>query len=210
ITTVVSLSGRGWSPILPWSSTANRGTDEIDTPAIVAPAQPTDVAPQDAPLLMPTVTPGVDIPNDVVQILEPEPVAQGTLSAFVVNPLQPFDLDTYLQENGRLDLAGLGVVASSKEGVLLLDGIVPAYQVRQDLIDLMESAPGVNRVSGANLLVRWPPTYTVAEGDTLWAISYYLYGEDHVAELLAANRAVLPASNMLTIGMELNIPEIEQ
>jgi LysM repeat protein len=162
---------------------------------------------EDAPILSPTATP-VGIPGDVV-LVAPEPMAESTIGALVVNPLQPFDLATYLNAQGRSDLAALGVIASSQEGTVRLEGFVPSFMARQDLIELMEAAPGVSSVSGANILVRLPPTYTVAAGDTLWAISYYFYGEDKIAEIIAANRASLPASNMLTIGQELQIPAAE-
>ncbi|MCB0110658.1 MAG: LysM peptidoglycan-binding domain-containing protein [Caldilineaceae bacterium] len=209
VTTGFALRDSEWSAILPWSATAESVTDDTADPAIVAPVyQPKEQESESGPILAPTATSAIGVPEDVVEIV-PEPVAQGTLSALVINPLQPFDLETYLLENERTDLAQLGVAASSQEGTLLLDGIVPSYLARKDLIEIMEAAPGVSRVSGANLLVRLPPTYTVAAGDTLWAISYQFYGEDRIGEILAANRAVLPSSELLTIGMELTLPEIE-
>lgn len=210
VTTAIAMTGDGLSALLPWPTNAGNVADGTDDPQLVVPAYQPDTQPaQSGPILAPTATPAVDVPEDVVEIIDAEPIAQGTLSALVVNPLQPFDLETYLQEAGRTDLAELGVAASSQEGTLLLDGIVPSYLARKDLIEIMENGPGVNRVSGANLLVRLPPTYTVEEGDTLWAISYKFYGEDRIAEILNANRTALPSSNLLRIGMELTLPAVE-
>lgn len=211
VATGFALTGNNWSSVFPWATTDGTVAGSNGDTETVEPVQQTaNDESQPAPILAPTATPAVDVPEDVVEIIEAEPVAQGTLSALIVNPLQPFDLGAYLLENQRPDLADLGVAASSQEGTLLLDGIVPSYLARKDLIDIMAAAPGVNRVSGANLLVRLPPTYTVVEGDTLWQISYEFYGNDHIAEILDANRTILLSPEQLTIGMELTLPEIEQ
>lgn len=193
--------------LLPWSTAEQLAGEPADQEIVNPVTVPLTSTPA-APVLQPTVTASNLVPNDLVQVT-PEPLAESTVGALLVNPLQPFDLASYLSENSRSDLAALGVVASSQDGTVLLDGIVPAHRARQDLIELMEQAPGVTRVSGANILVRLPATYTVQAGDTLWAISDYFYGEDRIAEIIAANRAVLPSSNLLTIGMELALPPLE-
>ncbi len=209
VATGLILTNRGSSfAFLPWLSTVDATAGEQTDPAIVVPVhQADDETTQPDQTLLPTATPDVGVPSDVVQIVEP--LAESTAGALVVNPLQPFDLDAYLLESNRPDLAQLGVVATSQDGTLRLDGFVPSFQDREDLVALMEAAPGVNRVSGVNILVRLPPTYTVAEGDTLWAISYRLYGEDQIAKIIGANRDILPSSNMLTIGMVLKVPTVE-
>ncbi len=212
VTAGLALSSReNGRAFLPWlnvpSDSAGDGTPNDAEVVVPVHRADTETTAEDAPILLPTATP-VGVPGDVV-LVAPEPMAESTIGALVVNPLQPFDLATYLNAQGRPDLAALGVIASSQEGSVRLEGFVPAFMARQDLIELMEAAPGVSSVSGANILVRLPPTYTVAAGDTLWAISYYFYGEDKIAEIIAANRASLPASNMLTIGQELQIPAAE-
>ena len=209
VATGLFLNSRGNSfAFLPWFSAADATAGEQADPAVVVPVHQPDSEPTPPDqTLLPTATPDVGVPSDVVQIVEP--LAESTAGPLVVNPLQPFDLAAYLLESSRPDLAQLGVVATSQDGTLRLDGFVPSFQDRADLIELMESAPGVSRVSGVNILVRLPPTYRVAEGDTLWAISYRLYGEDKIAEIIGANRDILPSSNMLTIGMVLKVPTVE-
>ncbi len=211
VATGLFLNSNGSGIALPsWFSSSEATAGEQDDPAVVIPVhQPDTETTQPDQTLLPTATPDVGVPGDVVKIDDPEPVAESTVSVWVVNPLQPFDLAAYLLEANRPDLAQLGVAASSQEGTLRLDGFVPSFQDRQDLIELMEAAPGVSRVSGANIFVRLPPTYTVVEGDTLWAISYRLYGEDKIVEIIRANRDILPSSNMLTIGMVLKVPTVE-
>lgn len=161
--------------------------------------------------LQPSTTPlptiELQVPPDVVDAETPEPLAESTSAIFA--PLVPYEIDAYLEENNRPDLAALDVVADSLEGTLLLKGIVPSYRARQDLLTLMEQVPGVTRVSGADLLIRLPAVYEVQPGDTLWAISASLYGENRVDSLLAANQDQLASAEALRVGMELSIPPIE-
>jgi len=133
----------------------------------------------------------------------------GTTPGPLQIPRLVFELENFLRNSNRPDLAELGVVATSQDGVLLLQGIVPSYQMRQDLLTLTSAAPGVKRVSGADLLVRLPPTYTVQEGDTLWAISAQFYGENQVDLLLEANADTLASAEALRVGMELKLPDAE-
>ena len=200
-------------PLVPWFSTSISPSAGGQTPDISVPVQRTSPAitqNETTPILIvtPTPLPTIEVAEDLVQNV-PEPIAESTTSSLLLNALQPVDLKPYLMGRERPDLAALEVAASSQEGTVHLDGIVPSYTARRDLIAIMREAPGVSRVSGADLLVRLPPTYTVSAGDTLWAISSYLYGEDRVAELLEANADIVSPSGLLTIGMELKVPTIE-
>ncbi|MEZ4614968.1 MAG: LysM peptidoglycan-binding domain-containing protein [Caldilineaceae bacterium] len=200
-------------PFFPWSTPSSELTDSNINQELSAPVhQPNAETTQNAadPVLAATATPlpTLEVPEDLVQ-KQPEPIAESTPGSLLVNVLQPFDLKPYLLEVNRPDLAELDVAASSQEGTVRLDGIVPSFVARRDLLAVMAEAPGVSSVSGADLLVRLPPTYTVVAGDNLWAISYYLYGEDRVGELLEANADLLPSSDLLTIGMELKVPVVE-
>ncbi len=162
-------------------------------------------------VLQPTAVPPtieIQVPPDVVNNGTSEPLA-GTTPGPLQIPRLAFELENFLRNSNRPDLAALGVVATSQDGVLLLKGIVPSYQMRQDLLTLTSAAEGVKRVSGADLLVRLPPTYTVQEGDTLWAISAKFYGENQVELLLEANADSLASAEALRVGMELKIPDVE-
>lgn len=226
-TGIVLGSGDQLLAYVPWLRAQSEAslTDELaapvqralDTPATVdAEGQPDGQTGQETPgidgeatTVEPTATPlptiELQVPDDLVEV--PAPLAEST-SALLVT-LEPFALQTYLLESGRADLAELDVTATSLDGIIRLNGIVPAFQDRQDLMTLMESAPGVTRVSTADLLVRLPPTYTVEAGDTLWAISAKLYGENRIDALLAANRETLASADTLRVGMELVVPAIE-
>ncbi|MCB0061872.1 MAG: LysM peptidoglycan-binding domain-containing protein [Caldilineaceae bacterium] len=162
------------------------------------------------PVLQPTPTATVDVlvPPDVV-VGPLDPLANSTPNELRFS-LDLYEMTTYLTEQNRPDLAALDVSASSQEGTILLKGIVPSFQARQDLLTLMEQAPGVTRVSGADLLIRLPPTYTVQAGDTLWAISAKFYGEYKREELLEANQGVLTSPDALRVGMELTLPTLNE
>lgn len=196
------------------ADTANAG---IPTPELAEPVrQPIQdqvvdgAAPTSAPTPTPIITP--DVPGNVVQIgTEPAEVAASTPGRAVgINAAQPFDLQSYLLQLGRTDLAQLEVSASFQGTVLSLQGIVPTFEARQALIELTESVAGVTTVSAVDLLLRLPPTYTVQEGDTLWSIAYQLYGDvTKRTVLFEANQDILPSPDALTVGLELQVPSPE-
>jgi nucleoid-associated protein YgaU len=69
--------------------------------------------------------------------------------------------------------------------------------------------PGITAVNGINLLLRPADNYVVQPGDTLWDISYRLYGDNKIAEILAANRDILSSPEALDVGMVLKVPPVE-
>jgi len=73
-----------------------------------------------------------------------------------------------------------------------------------------KQVPGVENVSVVNVKLRPPQTYTVQDGDSLWAISVRIYGDaDQVEELYAANRDQMTSAGDLRVGMVLNVPPVE-
>lgn len=119
-----------------------------------------------------------------------------------------FDLAAYLTEAERPDLAALPIEAQLLEGTLSLSGVVGLTSQRLEVLALVTEIPGVVEVNGVDLLVRLPDVYVVAEGDTLWTIAYYLYGDGtRWEEVYAANETLLGNSYLLNVGMELQVPE---
>jgi LysM repeat protein len=210
---LTSLFWSGGSTELPADS-AN-ALDPAVNPAInpvVLPVQDQTAAPG-APTqtLDPTVTPTSDVPANIVQVIiataTPAAVAASTPT---LNDNQPFDLASYLQQLGRNDLAQIDASASLQGAVLTLEGIVPSFEARQGLVELAQSAPGATSVNAIGLIVRLPATYTVQAGDTLWDITYRLYGDmTKMQAVVEANQDILPSPEALSVGMTLKLPPFE-
>ena len=159
-------------------------------------------------LLVPTSTPA-NVPANVAEA-GPQAVAGNTTGAGVVPQATPYDLTPLLSQAGRAELAGINVTASLSGTVLLLSGIVATFEQQKALLDVVATAPGVSTVNQVDLLLRVPPTYTVQAGDTLWDITYRLYGNvDQMERLVAANADQLPSPSSLSVGMVLQIPANE-
>lgn len=130
-----------------------------------------------------------------------------------VTPILPgensFDLAGFLAQTNRPELADLEVTALLQGTTLKLQGVVQLFDHRAALIDLAARAPNVTEVDATHLLIRLPETYTVQEGDTLWDISYKLYGANRVDELFDANRDTLASPEALRVGQTLIVPPAE-
>jgi LysM repeat protein len=195
-------------------SSAPTGIDQAapqTDPLVDAAATP--VAPGQTPLtstvpLTPVLpTPTSDVPPNLVQTT-PEPLA-ATTPQQAVDALsgQPYDLKSYLLQTNRPDLADLEVSATVQGVTLTLRGIVSMFDQRQSLLDLAQGAPNVSQVNAIDLIVRLPPTYTVQAGDTMWGISYKLYGDNRIAQIFNANRDILASPEALSVGQVLKVPE---
>lgn len=185
----------------------------VDAPPVptstVAPAESTVAATTAAtppPASTATSLPTPEVAPDLVQ--QPEPLAAASPQALIVAP--PFDLKTVLIEAQRPELAE--TVSGRREGnLLVVEGVVTSVEARDDLAALLARLPGIEKVSLVNVLVRPPSTYTVVEGDSLWAISMKLYGNpDRIQSLFEANQDVLPTANDLRVGMVLQVPPLEE
>lgn len=179
------------------------------SPTNAAPAEGTAVIPTASTALpTPTTTPLAtpDIAPDLVQ--QAEPLAAASPQAIIVAP--SFDLKTVLIEAQRPELAE--TVTGRREGdLLVVEGTVTSVEARDELAALLARLPGIAEVSLVNLLVRPPSTYTVVEGDSLWAISVKLYGTpDRIQALFEANQNVLSSADDLRVGMVLQVPPVEE
>lgn len=194
---VADLFGAEASPTSP--APANTAAPAVATVAATV-AAPPPPAPTATPLPTPVVAP--DLAQQV------EPLAAASPQAIIVAP--PFDLKTVLIEAQRPELAES--VTGRREGSrLVVEGAVTSVEARDDLAALLARLPGIEEVSLVNVLLRPPATYTVVEGDSLWAISVKLYGNpDRVDALFAANQDVLPSADALRVGMVLQVPPLEE
>jgi nucleoid-associated protein YgaU len=186
----------------------NTPTNNAATPKVITSTQSGLILTPTAPIsVTPSLTP--DIPNNLVQKLgTPEPLAAITpRSAVDVVDTKLFDLKSFLLQKQNQELAQLEVSATLQGTTLKLKGIVPMDAQRRALIDLAQNAPDVTAVDAVDLLVRLPPTYTVQEGDTLWDITFKLYGDvGRMPALIQANTDVLASPEALRIGMQLKVP----
>lgn len=215
---VVLLAAMGgwwlWATPPAWFDAMLRTAPVADLPPSVAsPGDPfpTGAAPAEEPAVIPpapTATPLAtpDVAPDLVQ--QTEPLAAASPQAIIVAP--PFDLKTVLIEAQRPELAE--TVTGRREGdLLVVEGTVASVEARDELAALLARLPGIAEVSLVNVLVRPPSTYTVVEGDSLWAISVKLYGApDRVQALFEANQDVLSSVDDLRVGMVLRTPPVEE
>lgn len=157
------------------------------------------------PTTEPSPSPAV-LPNLVEPVTTQEPLAG-------VTPILPtdssFDLPGFLAQTNRPELAELEVTALLQGTTLKLQGVVQFFNQRASLIELAARAPNVTEVDATHLVIRLPDTYTVQEGDSLWDISYKLYGTNRVAELFDANRDTLASPEALRVGQTLIVPPAE-
>jgi nucleoid-associated protein YgaU len=183
-----------------------QSTERLEVPSAIE-ADPT---PEPTPL--PTSTPFPNLVEAPIPAAEasPEPIAaSGTASALMAISAteRTFDLATFLKLMGRSDLAALDVTARRQEQTMVLAGVVLAIQDRVDLIAQTAKVPGVTEVNAIDLLVRLPETYLVKEGDTLWSIAQFLYGDGtRWQTILDTNRELLKDGTLLSPGQELLVP----
>jgi nucleoid-associated protein YgaU len=159
-------------------------------------------------LLLPT-------PTINANLAQTEPISQAiasTSSDLVVaaTDLTRLDWQQWLAQKSRGDLASLPVTMRVEGQTLIFEGTVEYAEQRAALEFEAKQVPGVQEVSVVNVKVRPPQTYTVLEGDSLWAISVRIYGNaDQVEELYAANRNQMTSAGDLRVGMVLAVPALE-
>lgn len=195
----------GWADgLLPASQVAAPPTIAAErmqpAPALEAATAPATLEVMPTPESIPTPAVSRDI-----AATDPQPLAASSPEAIIVAP--PFDLKTILIEAQRPELAE--TITGRLEGSrLVLEGTIGSVEDRDALVALLQRLPTVGEVSAVNVRVRPPSTYTVVEGDSLWAISMKLYGNpDGIDALYEANRDVMTSPGALRIGMVLQVPE---
>jgi nucleoid-associated protein YgaU len=180
-------------------------TDGTTAPEPTAPGGGQETAPS---LLLPT-------PTIAPNLARTDPTAQAIASAsddLAVSASNLTDLNwkAWLEGQNRADLAALPVTVRMDSRTLILEGTVEFAEQRAALEFQANQVRGVNDISVVNVVVRPPATYTVREGDSLWAISVRIYGNaDLVEELYAANRNQLTSAGDLRVGMVLTVPPLE-
>ncbi len=190
-------------------------TVQVDQPASAAQTQGVGAPVQNNPTGLAgseTATLTVTLPTPTTPLL-PTPTVEPVVASTPQVALQaaggtPYDLKGVLQQNNQPALADLPVAATLQGVTLTLQGIVPMFIQRQTLVELAQKAPDVGAVNAVDLLVRVPVSYTVQAGDTLWSISASFYGENYVAEIIAANRETLPDPSALRLGQVLQLPPL--
>ncbi len=117
-------------------------------PDQAAPAEPTP-----APRLLPIPTPSV--PQDLVlPATEAEAIVDSNPRSVVVLSANGFDLARVLRENEYPELAELPIDARLQDGKLVLNGLVNLDLQRRQILEALETVPGIADVSAANLLLR--------------------------------------------------------
>ncbi len=159
-------------------------------------------------LLLPTPTVAANLAQ-TGQISASIASTSDSLAALASN-LSALDWKKWLEQKNRPDLAALPVTMRVQEKALILEGTVEYAEDRAALEFEAKQVPGVASVSVVNVKVRPPQSYTVREGDSLWAISVRIYGNaDQVEELYAANRNQMTSAGDLRVGMVLAVPPVE-
>ena len=159
-------------------------------------------------LLLPTPTVAANLAQSV-PVSAPIASTSDSLAALASN-LSALDWQKWLEQKQRPDLAVLPVTMRVQDKALILEGTVEYAEDRAALEFEAKQVPGVASVSVVNVKVRPPQTYTVREGDSLWAISVRIYGNaDQVEELYAANRSQMTSAGDLRVGMVLAVPPVE-
>jgi nucleoid-associated protein YgaU len=191
---------------------ADPATDTVVAESLQVDAVPTDAVPAEAAeteRLLPIPTPSV--PDDLVLPAPAnEAIVDSNPRSVVVLSADGFDLQRVLREAGYPELAELPIDARLQEGKLVLNGLIRLDRQRGQILEALETVPGIKEVSAANLLLRPSGTYTVQPGDTLWSIVYDIYGNvDNVEEFYLANLDVAPSPDALRVGDELRIPPVQ-
>ena len=177
-----------------------------------APISEPTPAPTPLPTVLPTPLPTATPPVPVAAAPAEPPalaaVSDALAAAVATSEANRLGLAAYLVGAERGDLAVLPIDATLQDGRLVLSGVVALTSHRLELLALVATMPGVAEVDAIDLVVRLPEVYTVGDGDTLWTIAYYLYGDgSRWEELYAVNAELLGNTVLLAVGMELQVPE---
>ena len=118
-----------------------------------------------------------------------------------------FDLTDYLMARGYSGLALLDVTGELEDGVVTLTGKIPMAEDRDALLDVIRQNPNITTINTDGLDLTPPATYTVQAGDSLWSISFRIYGDTkYMDDIFRLNRDDLPSPEVLVLGMQLKLP----
>ena len=121
-----------------------------------------------------------------------------------------FDLTDYLMARGYSGLALLDVTGELEDGVVTLTGKIPMAEDRDALLDVIRQNPNITTINTDGLDLTPPATYTVQAGDSLWSISFRIYGDTkYMDDIFRLNRDDLPSPEVLVLGMQLKLPPLD-
>ena len=130
--------------------------------------------------------------------------------------VQSYDLNTFLNDLDRPDLADLGIKASwapgAPPGELIVQGTVTMTSIQIELLGLMVEIEGVTSIDHSGLAVELPETYLVRAGENLRHIALRLFGDaDRWTEIYDANQDLIGEDpNNLWVGLSLTVPQEEE
>jgi nucleoid-associated protein YgaU len=130
--------------------------------------------------------------------------------------VQSYDLNTFLNDLDRPDLADLGIKASwapgAPPGELIVQGTVTMTSIQIELLGLMVEIEGVTSIDHGGLAVELPETYLVRAGENLRHIALRLFGDaDRWTEIYDANQDLIGEDpNNLWVGLSLTVPQAEE
>jgi nucleoid-associated protein YgaU len=130
--------------------------------------------------------------------------------------VQSYDLNTFLNDLDRPDLADLGIKASwapgAPPGELIVQGTVTMTSIQIELLGLMVEIEGVTSIDHSGLAVELPETYLVRAGENLRHIALRLFGDaDRWTEIYDANQDLIGEDpNNLWVGLSLTVPQAEE
>ncbi len=189
------------------TSSQNSAAASINTP------QPENAsAATSAPTALPTPVPTQSPPTPTT-VSSASPDVKATIIAAA--RVQSYDLNTFLNELDRPDLAALGIQASWAQGAppgeLIVQGTVTMVSVQLELLNLMTEIEGVTSIDHSGLELDLPETYLVREGENLRHIALRLYGDpDRWTEIYDANQDLIGEDpNNLWVGLSLTLPQEE-
>jgi nucleoid-associated protein YgaU len=183
------------------AATANTPTPQISS-----------AAPQ-APTSLPTPQPTQSPPTPTAASSAAPDVRATIIAAARV---QSYDLNTFLNDLDRPDLADLGIKASwapgAPPGELIVQGTVTMTSIQIELLGLMVEIEGVTSIDHGGLAVELPETYLVRAGENLRHIALRLFGDaDRWTEIYDANQDLIGEDpNNLWVGLSLTVPQAEE